>query len=108
MGEAAKISPRIPSTYAQNAFLCLLIIHIIPSCQIYVDIDNSLLVPFVSCLATSSYLWHYVRAAVNVSHTEIMQCRWTAAGDFLTCTNCEMESKLPEFSGTVVSAWSGL
>jgi len=39
-GDAVKISPRIHSTGAQNAILPLLIIHIIPSCQIYVAIDN--------------------------------------------------------------------
>ena len=31
-------------------------------------------------------------------------CKPTAAGTFLTCTNCETGSKLPEFSGIVVSA----
>jgi len=79
MGDAAKISPHIPSTCAQNAILSSLIIHIIPSRQIYVAIDNPSLIPFVSCLTTSSYLWSDVRAANNISHAEDMQsncCRW--------------------------------
>ena len=54
MGDAAKTSPRVSSTCAQNAIISLLIIHIIPSRQIYVAIDNPWLVPSVSCLATSS------------------------------------------------------
>jgi len=73
MGDAAKISPRVPSTCAQNAILSLLIIHIIPSRQMYVAIDNPLLVPSISCLSTSSYLWNYVRAADDVSHAENLQ-----------------------------------
>jgi hypothetical protein len=58
MGDAANISPRVPSTCAQNAVLFLLIIHVIPSRQIYVAIDNTSLVPSVSCLTTSSYFWN--------------------------------------------------
>jgi len=73
MGDTAKISPRVPSTCAQNTFLSLLNIHIIPSRQIYVAIDNPSLVPSVSCLTTSSYLWNYVRAADDVSHAENLQ-----------------------------------
>jgi len=56
VGDAAKTSPCIPSTYMQNAILSLLIIHIIPSHQIYVAIDNPSLVPCISCLTTTSYL----------------------------------------------------
>jgi len=67
------MSPRVPSTCAQNAILSLLIIHIIPSCQIYVAIENPLLVPSISCLTTSSYLWNYVRAADNVSNAENLE-----------------------------------
>jgi hypothetical protein len=70
MGDAAKTSPRVPSTCAQNAILSLPIIHIIRSRQIYVAIDNPLLVLSVFCLTTSSYLWNYVRAADDVSHAE--------------------------------------
>jgi len=73
MGDAANISPRVPSTCAQNAILSLLIIHIIPSRQIYVAIDNPSLVPSVSWLTTSSYLWNYVRAADNISYAENLQ-----------------------------------
>jgi len=68
MGDGAKISPRVSSTCMQNAILSLLIIHIIPSRQIYVAIDNPSLVPSVSCLTTSSYLWNYMSAAEYVSH----------------------------------------
>jgi hypothetical protein len=73
MGDPAKISPRVPSTCAQNAILSLQIIHIIPSRQIYVDIDNPSFVPSVSCLTTSTYLWNDVRAADNISHAENLQ-----------------------------------
>ena len=73
MGDVAKISPRVPSTCAQNVILSLLIIQIIPSRQIDVAIDNPSLFPSISCLTTSSYLWNYVRAADDVSHAENLQ-----------------------------------
>ena len=73
MGDVAKISPRVPSTCAQNAIFYLLIIHIISSRQVYVSIDNPSLVPSISCLATSSYLWNYVCTADDVSHAENLQ-----------------------------------
>jgi hypothetical protein len=73
MGKAATISPRIPSTCAQSAILSLQIIHIIPSRQIYMAIDNPSLVMSVSCLTTSCYLWNYMRAADDVSHAENFQ-----------------------------------
>src|SRR5882757_9963997 len=73
MGDVAKISPRVPSTCVQNAILSLLIIHIIPSRQINVAIDNPSLVPSISCLTTSSYLWNYVRAADDVFDAENLQ-----------------------------------
>jgi hypothetical protein len=73
MGDAAKISPRVASTCAQNAILSLLIIHIIPSRQIYVAIDNPSLVPSVTCLTTSSYVWNYMRVADDVSYAEYLQ-----------------------------------
>ena len=60
MGDTAIISPRIPSTCAQNAILSLLMILIMPSHQINVSIDNPSLVPSVTCLTTSSYLWNYM------------------------------------------------
>jgi len=73
MGDTAKISSRVPSTWAQNAILTLLIIHIIPSNQIYMAIDNPSLVPSVSCLTTSSYLWNDVCTADNISHAENLE-----------------------------------
>jgi hypothetical protein len=73
MGDTAKISPHVPSTCGQNAILSLLIIHIIPSRQINVAIDNRLFVPSITCLTTSSYFWNDVRAADNMFHAENMQ-----------------------------------
>jgi hypothetical protein len=73
MGDAAKISPRIPSTCAGNAILPLLIIHISPSRQIYVAIDNPSLVMSVSFCNIISYLWNYVCAADDISHAENLQ-----------------------------------
>ena len=58
---------------ARKMQFSLLIIHIIPSRQIYVAIDNPSLVPSVYCLTSSSYLWNYVRAADNISHAENLQ-----------------------------------
>jgi len=73
MGDAAKISPRVPSSCGQNAILSLLIIHIIRSRKIYVAIDNPSFVPSVSCLTISSYLWNDVTAADNISKAENVQ-----------------------------------
>jgi hypothetical protein len=73
MGDAAKIFVHIPSTCAQNSIYSLLIIHIIPSRESYVAINNPSFVPSVSCLSTSSYLWNDVRAADNISHAENLQ-----------------------------------
>ena len=73
MGDTVKVSPRVPSTCAQDAILSLLIIHIIPSRQIYVAIDNPSLVPSISCLTNSTYVWNQMRAADDVSHTENLQ-----------------------------------
>jgi hypothetical protein len=70
MGDAANISPRVCSTCAPNAILSLLIIYIIPSCQMYEVNNNPSLVPSVSCLTTHRYLWNHVRAAKNISHAE--------------------------------------
>jgi len=75
MGDAAKISPCVPSTCAQNAILSLLIIHIIPSRQGYMAIDNPSLVLSVSCLTTGSYLWNYLRATDDVSHAVTWQSK---------------------------------
>ena len=79
MGEAAEISPCFPYTCAQNAILSLLVIHIIPSRQIYEAIDNPWLVSSVACLTTSSFLGNLVHAADDVSHSENLQTdswRW--------------------------------
>jgi len=73
MGAAAKVSPRVHSTRPQNAILSLLNIHIVPSRQSYVAIDNPLLVPSGSCLTTSRYLWNYMRAAEIFSHADNLQ-----------------------------------
>jgi hypothetical protein len=73
MIDVANMSPRVPSSWVQNALSSLLIIHIIPSLQILVAIDNPSLVPTISCLTTSNYLWNYMRTADNVSDTENLQ-----------------------------------
>jgi len=65
-----QISPLAFLLPARKMQFSLLIIHIIPSRQIYVAIDNPSLVPSVSCLTSCSYLWNYVRAADNISHAE--------------------------------------
>jgi len=58
MRGAAKTSPRVLSTCTENTIFSFLIIQIIASRQIYVEIDTLLLVPSISCLTTSSYLWN--------------------------------------------------
>jgi hypothetical protein len=58
LGDVAKISPPVPSTRTQNAILSLLIVHIIPSVQFYVAIDNPSPVRPVSGHTTSSYFWN--------------------------------------------------
>jgi len=73
MGGAGIISPRIPSTCAQNAILSSLITHIIPGHQSYVAIDNPSLVPSLCCHTTDSYLWNHMHPADNVSHAENIQ-----------------------------------
>jgi hypothetical protein len=76
MGDAAKISLRIPSTSSQIAILSLQIIHTIPTSQIYVAMDNPSLFPSTSHLDSSSYFWNDVCAADNVLQTEILQTNW--------------------------------
>jgi hypothetical protein len=102
MGDSTKTSPRIPSISSQNAILYLLIIHLIPSPQIYVAIDNPSLITFVSCQTTSCYLWNYVRKPMMF--LTLTSCTATAACAFLTFTYFMTGSKLPEFAGIVVSA----
>jgi hypothetical protein len=79
MGDAVNISPHITSICTKNAIRSLIIIHIIASRQMNVAIDNSSLVPSVTCVTTSSYPWNYVHAAHNISHPENFQsnsCQW--------------------------------
>jgi hypothetical protein len=75
MGDPAKISPSVLSTCERNAILSFLIIHSIPRRKINVAIDNPSIVPSVSCLTTSSYLWIYVGAADDISHAENLQSK---------------------------------
>jgi hypothetical protein len=74
MGDAAKISPSIPSTCVQNTVLSLLIIHIIASCQICVAVDDPSFVLSISCLTHSGYLWNYMGAADDDSHADNLPC----------------------------------
>jgi len=73
MGDPAEISPCVPCTGAQNAILSFLNIHIVPSHQIHVPIDNPSLVSSIYCHTTRSYLWNYVCAGDNDSHAENLQ-----------------------------------
>jgi len=73
IGDATKSSPRIPSTCLHYAILSLLIIHIIPSGQISVAIENPSPVPSGSCLTTNSYLCNHLGAAADDSHSEYLQ-----------------------------------
>jgi len=82
MGDVAKFPPCVPYTCAQNAILSVLIIHIIPSRQIYVAIDNASLVPCISSPTSSSHLWNYVWAADDVFHSG--ESKPMAAGAFPT------------------------
>jgi hypothetical protein len=71
MGDTAKISPHIASTCIQNSIPCLLIICISPSHHINVAIDNALVIPSFSFLATS-YVCNYLCIAENDSHTDYL------------------------------------
>jgi len=73
MADSAKISPHITSTCVQSAILSLLIIYIIPCCQIYVAIDNLSLILSVSRLTSRSYPWNSVCATDDDSYTENLQ-----------------------------------
>jgi len=102
ISDTAKISPCVPSPCVQNAIFSFLVIHIIPRRQIFVAVDNPSLIPSVFCLKTSSYLWNSVGAPDDVSHAQNMQRN--SCQCFLTCTNFQMGSKWPKFSGIVVPA----
>jgi len=100
MGDAARISLHVPSTCAQYAILSLLIIHIIPSRQIYVGIDNTSLILSVAWLIISSDLWNDLPAAHNISHAVPVQ-----NNDCQGCSHftiLKMGCKLPGFSCIVV------
>jgi len=73
MGGAVNISPYVSSTSVQNAILSLPIIHTIPSCQINVTMETSLLVLSVSWIRTTSYHLNYMHLGDDVSHSEDMQ-----------------------------------
>ena len=73
IGTTVNISPGLPSTCAQNSILSLLIIHIIPSCQIYVAIDNPFFDASSSCATTCSNFLNDVRAVDNMSHDDRFQ-----------------------------------
>jgi hypothetical protein len=94
MGDAAQTSPRARSTCANNAILCLLLVHVIPRRQIYVASDNPSLIPSISCLKTSCYLWNSMHAADHGFHAETFEK--TTAGAFVTCTKFEAGRQLPE------------
>jgi hypothetical protein len=68
IGDTTNISSRIPSTCAQHAIISSLIMHITPSQQIYVGINNPSLIPSVSCLNTCRDLWNSMCAVDDVSH----------------------------------------
>jgi len=70
MGDAAKTTPCDPSASTHNAIHCLVIIHIIPSRQIYVAIDKPSLVPSISCHSDSNYSLNYVLAADDLCDAE--------------------------------------
>jgi len=93
-GDAVNISPCIPSACLQNGVLSLQIIHMIPTRQIYVAIDNPSLVLSISCLTNSSYLWNWVCTANNVSHTEMIQTK-----------HCRCLSHLYKFRGGIKLTW---
>ena len=73
ISNAVNISPCVPSTCAQNPIPSLFIIHIVPSCQIYVAIDNPSLIPSLNWVTTGIYLWNYVCAADNISNCENLE-----------------------------------
>jgi len=73
MGDAAEMSPRAASICMQNSIFSVLIIHIIWSRQIYVAIENALLIRSSWSGISSSCLWNYVCEADDVSHAENLQ-----------------------------------
>jgi len=55
--------------------------------------------PVLLLVAISGIIWAHL-----MMFQTLKTCKATAAGAFLNCTNFETGSKLPEFSGIVVSA----
>lgn len=95
MGHTAKISPHVPSSYVQHAFLSVQMIHIIPSFQLYGAIDNSSLVPSGSCHTSRT-----ISGITCVQPTIFpmrQSCKAMAVSVFFTRTNFEPGFKLPEF-----------
>jgi len=70
IGNAAKMTARIPFICAPNVILFLVTEHIIPGCQIYVAVENPSLVLSDSCRTTCSYHWNSVRTDDIISHAE--------------------------------------
>jgi len=133
MADAATISPRVPSTSAQNAILSLLIVR---DCTAMGDaakisLSRSFFLRAMQFSVYQSYtsfqvarsMWLLtihrsfrpspvlllvaipgMTCAQPTIFPTLITCKATAAGAFLTCTNVETRSKLPEFSGIVVSA----
>ena len=105
MGDATKTSPCVPSTSVHNAILSLLFIHIIPSRRIYLAIDNPSLLRSVYCLTVLLVVAICGSTCMQPSMLPTLKtCKPMAASAFLTCTNLEIGSKLPELSGIAVSA----
>ena len=68
--QRCKISPHVPSTCVQNSSFSLLILHIISSSQIEVAINNTSLIPSITCLNRNRYRRSYLCAAHIISHAE--------------------------------------
>jgi hypothetical protein len=81
MGDSTKTASCVPSTSMHNVILCILILHIVPNCHIYVAIDNPLLVPSVSCVNSCSYHSNFVRVADDVP--PLITCTASAGCGFL-------------------------
>jgi len=88
IGDAMKVSACISPSCTQNAILSLIIMHIVPSCQISVAVNNPLLDPSISCLllvAISGIL-----CAQPTMLPMLKLCKAMADGASHTYTNFEM------------------
>jgi len=100
MGDTAKTSPRVPSTCAQNAILSLYTSFQVARSMWLLTIHCSFrLSPVLLLVAISG-----ITCAQLTMFPTLKTCKATAAGAFLTCTNFETGSKLPEIPGILVSA----